>query len=405
MSDNFDITQDLVLFFTPEADVIPHFSLQCIIAKNLELQGYKTIFAFCPALFCRCPVMDMYSLSFASVADNKKNVCMRCATVFHKVLEHYSLAWVNLNDYLPQGAHEIAQHTVEKAPQNRVDLVFESVPVGKIAIGDYAIGMKHWPEGDLDTHMIMGWESYARSVVITYLSLNSLCEQLPIKRIIRYNDYANNMAATFAGNRHGIPVFTISHASHRGVDLQTATISPKLGGALLKEELKNWHLWRDLPLPPKTINEITLDTFDRFLPTSSLAYSPAKTNTNSNIRDDLGLTPNKKLLVAFTSSGDELRFLDNLLELSGYEYASPPKTFANQIDWLHFLIKYVENSDDLELVVRVHPREGASGRYQTKSHHLELLLNEFNKKYNNTHFIWPDEKISYEVNTPEEFDK
>ena len=106
------------------------------------------------------------------------------------------------------------------------------------------------------------------------------------------------------------------------------------------------------------------------------------------------MTENKKLLVAFTSCGDELLFMYNHMDLLGYSTAQHPKPFLNQIEWLKCLVNHAEESEDLELIVRIHPREGTSGRYSSASAHLALLLEEFKREFKNTRFVWPDEKIS-----------
>ena len=209
-------------------------------------------------------------------------------TKFQTILNKFELPWVSLKDFLPDSALEIANQAVKNAGPDKVGLTFEKMPVGKIALGDYAIGMKHWPSGEMDAEATRGWEQYARSIIVSYLAVDQLCEKVSVKRIIRYNDYANNMAVRFVGNKHNIPVFSISHAPHRGVDLQRVFISPELPGAILREELQAWPLWRELPLPAEMIHEITADIFERFSSHSALAYSPAKTRDAGNIRLSLG---------------------------------------------------------------------------------------------------------------------
>ncbi|HEY2903272.1 MAG TPA: hypothetical protein VGL59_22000, partial [Polyangia bacterium] len=65
-----------------------------------------------------------------------------------------------------------------------------------------------------------------------------------------------------------------------------------------------------------------------------------------------------------------------------------------QLDWIARLITHFENRDDVQLVVRIHPREGANKRESTRSQHLQQLHARFDGDHRNCLIIWPEEKVS-----------
>jgi len=83
-----------------------------------------------------------------------------------------------------------------------------------------------------------------------------------------------------------------------------------------------------------------------------------------------------------------------LRESVGIPVIEPSQPFADQITWLQELSSFVGARDDLQLVVRIHPREGANKRDSVSSMHLTRLRNAFGRPQKNCVFVWPAEPIS-----------
>jgi tetratricopeptide (TPR) repeat protein len=100
-------------------------------------------------------------------------------------------------------------------------------------------------------------------------------------------------------------------------------------------------------------------------------------------------------MVAFTSSLDERLAVDSVvdaLELRQVHGVTQP--WPDQIEWLKALLAYVGRKDDVHLVVRVHPREGANKRESRVSQHLGRLREAFDKPFPNATFVWPGMDVS-----------
>jgi hypothetical protein len=155
-----------------------------------------------------------------------------------------------------------------------------------------------------------------------------------------------------------------------------------------------WPQWRDLVLPPATIHDIGDDGIYRMSSNSIFIYSPVHTGSLDQLFKKLNLRSDRKLLVAFTSSLDEIAANNHYLESVGLEPFPEKQPFRDQIEWLHALIERVEPSSDLQLVIRVHPREGANRRDPLQSTHLGLLRQQFSRPYENVRVVWPEDPVS-----------
>jgi hypothetical protein len=116
--------------------------------------------------------------------------------------------------------------------------------------------------------------------------------------------------------------------------------------------------------------------------------------TETDVRPQLGLATNRKVLVAYTSSLDELIASGTGVQALGIPIPDRPQPFADQIEWLTALTNYVERSDDLQLVVRIHPREGINKRESIRSQHYARLRDAFSGSYAHCRFVWPEDRVS-----------
>jgi hypothetical protein len=76
------------------------------------------------------------------------------------------------------------------------------------------------------------------------------------------------------------------------------------------------------------------------------------------------------------------------------EHTFPVLNDSIQIGWLAQLVNYFKHREDLQLVIRVHPREGVTHREAVSSAHLPLLRKHFCEVPANCRVIWPEEKVS-----------
>jgi hypothetical protein len=158
--------------------------------------------------------------------------------------------------------------------------------------------------------------------------------------------------------------------------------------------LNDWSRWRDLYLPPAVVRDLADDGLFRISGNSLMVYSPSRTGSTDGLFKRLKLSESRRLMVAFTSSLDEIAANAQYLDAFGAEPFPERQPFADQIEWLNALVERVEASDDLQLVIRVHPREGANRREQTVSDHLAQLRKRFDRTYRHVRLVWPGEDIS-----------
>jgi len=61
-----------VVFFAPEAGVVPHYIAHCVVAKTLEERGHRTLIVRCFDVYPRCVVMDGEVLPHDLSAEQRK---------------------------------------------------------------------------------------------------------------------------------------------------------------------------------------------------------------------------------------------------------------------------------------------------------------------------------------------
>ena len=111
--------------------------------------------------------------------------------------------------------------------------------------------------------------------------------------------------------------------------------------------------------------EVADDLLVRLHAAGSFIYSPAKRSSKPTFAAQLGLSTERRLIVAYTSSLDEMLASQMVMNATDTTIPDRPQPFHDQIDWLTQLVPYVGESDDLQLVVRC-----IRGRGRTRANRL-----------------------------------
>jgi SAM-dependent methyltransferase len=383
-----------ILFFSPEAGVAPHFAAQCILARTLKALGHKVLFVRCFELFERCPVMDMYQLPYSLDRGIKTDTCLKCASNSFAMLDAYDLESIDLRSLLTDEVKTKFLRTLQTVPKDLSKFWYDSVPFGKLCINDLVLAMKISNFDKIDERTRLAWMKYIETSLLAYILVDQICQRFSVSRLAHFNDYSMMLGGRLAARKHNLPSYSVTLASHNNIDRRRYVLLANAWGAISSNLGRVWPAWRNLSLSPIQVKDIADDLLARLRASGSHTYSPAKTFQDQDVRSLLGLAKDRRLLVAYTSSLDEMVASRMMAEALGFHPQEARQPFADQIEWLHALTRFVETSSNLQLVVRVHPREGVNKRDSQTSQHLEKLKNAFDRPFQNCRFIWPQDPIS-----------
>jgi hypothetical protein len=340
--------------------------------------------------------MDSVGVPFDARAQIKNAMCVACAKTSLTMTSDYDLPTVELTEFLHDGEIWQKVMTITKdLPTDLLSFEFENVQFGKICTAEVAITMKSLDITGSDPRIRGFLIQHIRTMLVSYFAMQQLMQSFNVARVIHFNEYSMLLGAALAARRSGVPSTLLSMASAMGVDRRKFVLMHENSAiASYRKRLARWPEWRNLCLPASRVKEIAEDTLFRFSASSGFVYSPGRTGSLQKIYDQLDLARERRLLVAFTSSLDEVAANVQYLSALGLEPFSEEQPFLDQVEWLKVLTEHVEASPDLQLVVRVHPREGANALTKGSSDHMKILQDNFSGVYKHVRFIWPSDKIS-----------
>jgi hypothetical protein len=385
-----DAEKPVVLFFSPEAGVGPHFVAQCVLARTLQEQGHRVLFTRCFNLFRRCPVMAMRKIPFDAGEKERRPVCEECAGNAIDMLEAYGLPHVDLRAIVTPEMTAKIDRALEKAPVDLMTFEYEGIAFGRLGAHDLSLARKLSRFDDLPESFRVGWREYISGAMLAFHLVAALCSRYPVHRMVHFSFYGMLAAGRLAAERRGIPCTNVTlYFDHRRY-----VILPTILPSYIPKLAEVWPEWRELSLPPEQIQESAEDVLWHLGSQGRFVYSPPKSFRGDDVRARLGLNPDRTLLVAYTSSLDELVSSIICREVVGDPVRLRSQPFADQIEWLQALIAHVEGRSDLQLVVRVHPREAANQRESVFSQNLESLRRVLDRPHQNCRIIWPQDPLS-----------
>lgn len=385
----------VVVFFAPEAGVVQHYVAHCLIAKTLQQRGHSVLIIRCFDVYPRCVVMDSVQFSGDDDARARREFCTSCVNTANGMAGEYGLNVLDLKDLIDDATRREVDELTSDLPADLSTFEIEGVKLGKFCAAMAAVTFKVTDFTGVDPTVRALMIKYIKGALLSYRAMQRLAESVEIVRVLHFNQYAILLAAALAARGAGIPATNLTHASLRGYDRRRIVFfTDTLSIATFRRQLAEWPLWRNLALPERAVRETADDCIYRMSSNSLVIYSPVRAGSVNDLRTRLKLEPDRRLLVAFTSSLDEILANTQYLDGMGLEPFPEKQPFRDQIEWLEALVERVEASSDLQLVVRTHPREGANRRDSIIASHLETLKQKFSRPFKHVRFIWAEDPIS-----------
>jgi hypothetical protein len=393
--DGIDPQRPLYVFFAPEAGVPSHFAADCIVARTMQDLGHQVLMVRCFDSYHHCLTLESRGIPLDRSRAARANACITCAESGKRMTDAYELPTITLNTLLsPSELAEIKAQT-HAMPANAEHFELDGIRFGTLCGMDLALNTKKLDQLNVTGADRALLEAYVEAAITSYRAMQKLLQRYQVKRVLYFNEYSILMGAVAAAQKHDVPVVRISHAIHRNIDRSKIILmSDPLAIINYHRRLDNWPNWRNLTLPTKTVDLITDNQLSRMGASGFSVYSPKFSGEKTDVFSQLALSVDRAVLVAYTSSLDEYLSNIHLMSSIGIDLFQKEQPFPDQIEWIAAMIDYVEKSDHLQLVVRIHPREGKTARENIASEHRDMLAARFSGKYAHVRIIWPEEPIS-----------
>jgi hypothetical protein len=385
-----------ILLYCPEGGVQPHHVSTLTLGRILESRGHRVDVAYCEGLYERCVVMNSISAPPVVPREQFAPLCGQCSLQARHAIHSVGMRLVDMVPYhKPQDLYEAAR-LVEHC-EDPVSLVHDGIAFGALARHDLFLARKLLADQPLDASDFARLRETVRSALVVYFAIRRMVAERGYTHLLVFGHYAVNSAAAFAARSEGISWRFVSNPAHCNIDRRRLTLDSINGCEIALRFLRSWPDWRDVPLTADEVLEVGRDILHRFSGVGSHTYSPAKMAVDP--LELLGLRRDRKLILALTSSLDERQasaFLEKAWspDLDCEAIGNSARSFPDQISWLTGMCDWASARDDMQLVIRVHPREGPNKRDGVSSSHLQRLRAALVDLPGNVRVIWPEDQLS-----------
>ncbi len=381
-----------VLIFCPEAAIHPHFDAMQILGKMIENCGADVRWIRCDGGMLRCPAHDMNQVPWTEDQSSAKaTTCIQCrwhAGRSHGLGLEKSVSW---NYYLPPPLMPRDRSLAQKKPLK--DFSWKGVRLGELATGATRMLLKMEPGRWVSPDYRNYWSMTYRASVQSYEGMRRLLEQWRPDLLLHYDQYPVLLSARIAAVERGITVRTVSHTLLNGIDREKVQVFESTGNKMIRKLAELWPILRQKPFFWEQVQVSAEDLISRMRGGHTHVFSrPLGKSSNLSIYQDLVAT-GKKILVAFTSSEDEVGVELAISRALGIRECRKSSEFADQAEWLTWLRDYADKSGH-HVVIRIHPREAGTSRNPRRSHQNLDRLKRILRGTSNLSVVWPESQIS-----------
>jgi len=377
------------LIFAPEAGLGPHYHLAVTVGKILQDFGCEILVVKCTGNFTRCPVLAAKQMPYQSSLQERLKTCQQCEKESDFVYQKYRLPRINLQEYDRFPVPDLSRASIQRLRNHVVD----AVKIGRLTAFEAACSLKKIKFENQDKELKNAWAELIQNAQKSYLMSKEILKNKNFLGVIYYGDYSIHLGAALAAEKLKKKAYLIAHPSHQNVDRRRCLIYRQSSAKNHRKIAGYWARWKNLPVFPEEILDISDDLITRFQGVGSHIYStplPA---------DKTGAPKSLRHVVAFTSSPDE--FFGGFEMFPGLGLRKPKIKSAFGIQgenihhrWIRGLIGFAEKHPDLMFSVRIHPREGFDKRLQRQSYHLGILKKNIGNLPPNFRVIWPEDPLS-----------
>lgn len=387
-----DHSKPIILFLLPEAGISLYIKTFVSLAKQFKLKGYQVYFARCFQLFERCVFMDSENLPLNAKNSDKKVLCAYCFKSFANNVMEKGFDCIDLRQFSTKEDKEYIQNIIAEKGEQIFEFVYEGVDFTRFLKYNFFLFLKKSDLSQITSQELKLWQQYLISLFVGYQAVKRLTKSVNLSHIFMCDEYSFNMVVNEIAKKENISFSNLTFPFHKDIDTSKIKVLQQYSQNQSCFTLTQWPKFSQVCLSSSQLIEAVDDLIIKMSKRGVYSYSPSK-SVQSNILEALNLDDNRKIIVAYPSSPDEL---DAMLSAKREELGKVvyEDAFKDQFEWLDDLISFTEESADFQLIIRLHPRMAPNHREKRGCVAAANFAERYAKKYRFVKIIWPQDPIS-----------
>jgi hypothetical protein len=378
----------VVLFLAAEAGLTPYYTGLALLARTLTQSGHQAMVLSCGGALPHCNVKS----AMGGRADRR--LCGLCRDAALRLGDKFDLADISLESLVGDAEKAEIAAIIARSGKEPWTLAFGGIAFGEFAQGESLRARRKLDVSEFDAADHADLLATLVSALRVYFAIRKLTARFNIRRIVYYGAYAHWLPVVMYARSKGIATTQIEHGYNRDIDTRLLNLRPAPVHEQQMNQTARWPHYRNIPLDPATVQMVAESGLFRLSNHGRRStHSPNFERREHNILEEFGLSPDRKTLVAYSSSADELSAARHIYRGLGIEYGDAARPFPDSNAWLTSLIAWAGNQPDLQLIVRLHPRM-ATPAGKPLSVEEQGLRNLLTIIPDNVRIVWPRDKVS-----------
>ena len=385
----------VTLFLAPEAGLTPFYMTHAFLSRLMRESGHAAIMLSCNGIQRTCSFKMCAGLRVTEAGNSNDSTCVACREQATKVGYDYGLIDLSIKSLLDVDATSKIKSILEVYDTVPSEAVYDGIEFGTACLGETMRAKGKSVVADLSAEDDELTRALLQAALCVYFAIEALSTRYNVKRIIYFGDYAYFLPAHIFAERSGIALTHIGHAYNGDIDRRKTLLLPGFAFLEGRKQVEQWPRYRDRPIATETVDGILDGALFRLSGHGGVStFSPNWNVDHSDIRAELGLDPRRRTLVAFASSFDEVACIGQFLRFFKAPFGQAEKPFDDQASWLKHISQWVGERDDLQLVIRLHPRMAANARTPGAAAQYARIMGELSDAPSNVVVVGADSKLS-----------
>lgn len=384
-----------ILFFSPFQGIAQHAFIERKFGHLLKNMGHEVEFLTCDGIFERaCLSFAVYGVKSSDPLHMKRSVCDSCRN-YRAQLESLNLKTSNIENYLsPSALQEVERFIDEIKVSRHVDCEYDAYAVGRIASYEMILNNKIKNVAVLGEAFFEEFLENLRNVMVVLKAITHFFDTKKVDQVFVYNsNYSVNNIVSAVAKRRNIRLTSMQYPVNLETFMSTMVLTDENTYLNLRSRVEFFAKHHDKINVSASDIQTARNHIQKIHSASSpWVYSAPKHESQGSVQRKMGVDRTRPIYLLSMSSPDELFGLNYAIFNSHFFDRKTP-VFRDQIAWIEETVSYFKKHPELQLIIRVHPREFPNKRESVKAD-VSQYDRIFSEISDNIHINTPDDNIS-----------